>query len=112
MSDSSSEPDLLSPLSIPEHPFHARLPSNASTISSLTSSLENSPTSSRKSRRDFYAYPSHADQAYYPYFVLYPPVDQEMSVDTPNYFATSPANFSPKPVGLIQPRGSSFTHHG
>ena len=52
MSDASSEPDLLTPLSIPEHPFHAheRLASNASSTSaSELSSLENSPASSRES---------------------------------------------------------------
>ncbi|KAF7797966.1 hypothetical protein EIP86_009173 [Pleurotus ostreatoroseus] len=94
MSDSSSDAGLLTPLSIPDYSFHARLPSNASTISSDVSSLSNSPTSS----------------PYYPHFVLYPAVDQEMSADTPNYFSQPTA--SPKPVGLIQPRGNSFTHHG
>lgn len=48
MSDSSSDAGLLTPLSIPDYSFHARLPSNASTISSDASSLSNSPTSSRK----------------------------------------------------------------
>jgi hypothetical protein len=108
MSDASSEPDLLTPLSIPEHPFHARLVSNASSTSaSELSSLENSPASS----------------PYYPDFVLYPAVDTDMSVAdaSGSYFgsagstmssASSPANYSPKPVGLMQPKGNTFTHHG
>ncbi|PSR73884.1 hypothetical protein PHLCEN_2v10304 [Hermanssonia centrifuga] len=48
MSDSSSDAGLLTPLSIPDYPFHTRLHSNASTISE-GSSLENSPASSRES---------------------------------------------------------------
>ena len=57
--------------------------------------------------------------AYYPHFVLYPPIDEDMPVDPGSYFSgssaavkTSHANYSPKPVGLIQPRGSPVTHHG
>ncbi|KAI0091533.1 hypothetical protein BDY19DRAFT_991228 [Irpex rosettiformis] len=86
MSDASSEPELLTPLDFPDctSQFHSRLNSTASTASSLSynSSLQNSPSS----------------PPCYPEFILYPSVDQ------------SAANYSPKPVGLMQPK--SFTHHG
>ncbi|KAI0766058.1 hypothetical protein BC629DRAFT_1293327 [Irpex lacteus] len=82
MSDASSEPDLLTPLEFPDFApqFHTRLNSTASTTSSV--SYNTSPQNSPSS----------------PHFVLYPPADQ------------STANYSPKSVGLMQPK--SFTHHG
>lgn len=128
MSDSPSDaPDLLAPLTFaPERPFHARLDSNASTLSTASevSSLQNSPSSSRE-----YLFPAlcvssvwvpgvddlffspPVSKAYYPDFVLYPSVDQDMAAHAPPYF-DSPANHSPKPVGLIQPKRTAFTHHG
>ncbi|CAL1708156.1 unnamed protein product [Somion occarium] len=77
----------LPPLSIPTQSFHTRLHSNASSTSSAYSdSPRNSP------------------------FDLYPQEGQEeMSVDT-NYF-NQPAQ-QQRSVGLFQPRGSAFTHHG
>lgn len=48
--------------------------------------------------------------AYYPDFVLYPSIDQDITANLPNF--DSPATNSPKPVGLIQPKGTAFTHHG
>ena len=50
MSDGSSDADLLTPLNFSsERPFHSRLNSDASTLSTLSeaSSLQNSPSSSR-----------------------------------------------------------------
>ncbi|OCH86366.1 hypothetical protein OBBRIDRAFT_243259 [Obba rivulosa] len=73
----------LKPLIIPPQPFHSRLPSNAS------SSTPDSPDAS----------PS------YPTFNLYPH-DQD-------YMDFAPTNASEdKSVGLLQPRGPTFTHHG
>ena len=46
--------------------------------------------------------------AYYPDFVLYPTIDNDPTTNFPD----SPATYSPKPVGLIQPKRTLFTHHG
>ncbi|KAL4252630.1 hypothetical protein ABKN59_005299 [Abortiporus biennis] len=83
----------LPPLSIPTQLFHQRLSSTASTVSSISSdSPRNSPM--------------------YPTFELYPNDHQDqMSVDSNGYFNTS-ADSNMKRVGLFQPRGSAFTHHG
>lgn len=120
MSDASSDTELLTPLELPDHTtFHTRLISNASTASSVcvsgSSSTENSPSSSRTCPL------SHASRtvssirresaAYYPDFVLYPSVDHDIAMNAPNRF-NSPANYSPRQVGLIQPKGGAFTHHG
>ncbi|KAI0683783.1 hypothetical protein BC835DRAFT_718514 [Cytidiella melzeri] len=89
MSDASSDTDLLTPLDMPDYSlqFHSRLNSTASTTSSAsyTSSPQN---------------PQNHSLSCYPDLVVYPSVDQ------------SAANFSPKQVGLMQPKGTSFTHHG
>ncbi|KAI0743329.1 hypothetical protein C8Q80DRAFT_1220371 [Daedaleopsis nitida] len=87
MSDASMSD--LEPLAIPTHPFHVRLPSDASYASSATSdSPRNSP------------------------FDLYPTdTDSYMSVSSHGYPDAS-LNPSSKSVGLIQPRGNGFTHHG
>ncbi|KAI0779993.1 hypothetical protein C8Q74DRAFT_732331 [Fomes fomentarius] len=89
MSDASD----LEPLSIPSHPFHIRLPSDASYASSTCSdSPRNSP--------------------FYPAFDLYPPeADSYMSVSA-HGFPDATINVPQKPVGLIQPKGNGFTHHG
>ncbi|EJF58248.1 hypothetical protein DICSQDRAFT_67478 [Dichomitus squalens LYAD-421 SS1] len=91
MSDASMSD--LEPLSIPAHHFHTRLPSDASSASSSTShSPQNSP--------------------FYPVFDLYPS-------DTDSYMGIAAHGFPDptlqapqKPVGLIQPKGNGFTHHG
>ncbi|TBU30274.1 hypothetical protein BD311DRAFT_777002 [Dichomitus squalens] len=91
MSDASMSD--LEPLSIPAHHFHTRLPSDASSASSSAShSPQNSP--------------------FYPVFDLYPS-------DTDSYMGIAAHGFPDptlqtpqKPVGLIQPKGNGFTHHG
>ncbi|KAI0339580.1 hypothetical protein BDW22DRAFT_1431483 [Trametopsis cervina] len=97
MSDSSSDSELLTPLEFPDysHQYHSRLNSTASSSSSISfsPSTQNSPSTST---------------AYYPDFVLYPSVDTTATNPTVN----SPANYSPRQVGLMQPKGASFTHHG
>ena len=45
--------------------------------------------------------------AFYPDFILYPSTEQDIA----NNF-NSPATNSPKSVGLMQPKGNPFTHHG
>jgi len=99
MSDASSDTELLTPLDFPDY-SHSRFNSNASNASSVSfsqsSSTQNSPNSS----------------PFYPDFVLYPSVDQDIATNAPNRFDNSPANYSPKQVGLMQPRGTAFTHHG
>ncbi|CCM05694.1 uncharacterized protein FIBRA_07925 [Fibroporia radiculosa] len=81
----------LEPLLIPIQPFHTRLPSNASYSSSSSSgSPQNSP--------------------FYPSFDLYPH-DDPGYVGNQNPF-DAPVHEAPKPVGLLQPRSASFTHHG
>ncbi|KAH9894774.1 hypothetical protein C8Q73DRAFT_789971 [Cubamyces lactineus] len=91
MSDASISD--LEPLAIPTHPFHTRLPSNASYASSATSdSPRNSPL--------------------YPVFDLYPTEPDSYMAVTSHGFPDPSLNAPEKPVGLIQPRGNSFTHHG
>ncbi|OJT05081.1 hypothetical protein TRAPUB_4146 [Trametes pubescens] len=88
MSDASMSD--LEPLSIPAHvyPFHTRLPSNASYASS---SASDSPRDSL--------------------FDLYPTEpDSYMAVSSHGFPDPSPT--SEKPIGLIQPKGNGFTHHG
>ncbi|THH31522.1 hypothetical protein EUX98_g2666 [Antrodiella citrinella] len=80
----------LTPLNIPDHPFHTRLTSTSS-----TGSDSDSPNTS----------PS------YPTFDLYPHDPHSMSIDTADYYDHA-AGSSPRMVGLMQPKGSSFTHHG
>ncbi|RPD78505.1 hypothetical protein L226DRAFT_598099 [Lentinus tigrinus ALCF2SS1-7] len=87
MSDASMSD--LEPLSIPAHPFHIRLPSNASYASSASS---DSPRNSL-----FDLYPTESDSY--------------MSVSA-HGFPDSTVNASQKSVGLIQPKGNGFTHHG
>ncbi|KAI0744996.1 hypothetical protein C8Q76DRAFT_702076 [Earliella scabrosa] len=87
MSDASMSD--LEPLTIPTHPFHIRLPSDASYASSATS---DSPRNSL-----FDLYPSDADS----YMGI-----SAHGLPDPSVSA------SPKPVGLIQPKGNGFTHHG
>ncbi|KAI0071743.1 hypothetical protein K474DRAFT_573571 [Panus rudis PR-1116 ss-1] len=84
----------LTPLSIPAQSFHSRLVSTASSTSS--SAFGDSPDPS----------------PYYPSFELYPgDAQDQMTVDSANYF-NRPAQSSPRQVGLMQPKGTSFTHHG
>ncbi|KAH8107852.1 hypothetical protein BXZ70DRAFT_16615 [Cristinia sonorae] len=89
MDDGSSNPEL-SPLNIPDHPFHTRLVSDASSTGSYLESPRTSPS--------------------YPAFDLYPHNPNTMSIDDADYF-NCPANSSPR-VGLMQPKGTGFTHHG
>ena len=49
--------------------------------------------------------------ASYPAFDLYPHNPTTMSVDAADYF-DHVASSSPRMVGLMQPKGSGFTHHG
>ncbi|PCH43894.1 hypothetical protein WOLCODRAFT_26277 [Wolfiporia cocos MD-104 SS10] len=87
MSDESH----LEPLFISMPPFHTRLSSNASYISSSASnSPRNSPT--------------------YPIFDLYPTDDQGY-IGSQNPF-DAPMSEQPRSVGLLQPKNPSFTHHG
>ncbi|KAK7685289.1 hypothetical protein QCA50_011652 [Cerrena zonata] len=89
MSDDSMS--ALPPLSIPTQTFHTRLISNASTASSAYSdSPRNSPN--------------------YPAFELYPLEEQAQMTTDDNYF-NQPTQ-QERPSGLLQPRGTSFTHHG
>ncbi|KAL7281065.1 hypothetical protein ACG7TL_004367 [Trametes sanguinea] len=87
MSDASMSD--LEPLCIPTHPFHTRLPSNASYASSATS---DSPRNSL--------------------FDLYPTEPDSYMAVTSHGFPDPSLNVSEKSVGLIQPRGNNFTHHG
>ncbi|TCD65599.1 hypothetical protein EIP91_002446 [Steccherinum ochraceum] len=87
MSDSSSGAEL-SPLNIPDHPFHSRLASNASSTGSYLESPNTSPS--------------------YPAFDLYPHNPDTMSIDNADYFNFA-AESSPRMVGLMQPK--AFTHH-
>ncbi|EKM53880.1 uncharacterized protein PHACADRAFT_257360 [Phanerochaete carnosa HHB-10118-sp] len=99
MSDASSDADLLTPLTFaPERHFHSRLNSNASTFSTSSeiSSLQNSPSSS----------------PCYPDFVLYPSVEHDATANSSAYFDSPMTNSPKQSVGLIQPRGTAFTHHG
>ncbi|KAI0768836.1 hypothetical protein BD413DRAFT_493769 [Trametes elegans] len=83
----------LEPLLIPAHPFHTRLPSNASYASSSASdSPRNSPL--------------------YPVFDLYPNEPDSYMAIASHGFPDASSNTSEKPVGLIQPRSKHFTHHG
>ncbi|KAJ3487687.1 hypothetical protein NLI96_g3367 [Meripilus lineatus] len=90
----SDAPSMELTLSIPPPMFHSRLSSTASS-SSYTSF--DSPRSS----------------PLYPTFELYPHEESQnqMSVDPGNYFDAATDSNS-KSVGLIQPKGTSFTHHG
>ncbi|EMD37589.1 hypothetical protein CERSUDRAFT_83332 [Gelatoporia subvermispora B] len=77
----------MKPLIIPPQPFHTRLPSNASFASSSTlDSPDGSPS--------------------YPTFDLYP-YERQDYMDLVPTSATDD-----KCIGLMQPRGSGFTHHG
>lgn len=81
----------LEPLFIPIQPFHTRFPSNASSSSSSPSdSARNSPM--------------------YPRFDLYPHGDLGY-LGSQNPFDVA-MDEAPRPVGLIQPKSASFTHHG
>ncbi|TFK82343.1 hypothetical protein K466DRAFT_500486 [Polyporus arcularius HHB13444] len=87
MSDASMSD--LEPLAIPAHPYHIRLPSNASYASSASS---DSPRNSL--------------------FDLYPvEADSYMSISA-HGFPDASVNAPQKAVGLIQPKGNGFTHHG
>ncbi|CDO71962.1 hypothetical protein BN946_scf184940.g109 [Trametes cinnabarina] len=87
MSDASMSD--LEPLCIPIHPFHTRLPSNASYASSATS---DSPRNSL--------------------FDLYPTEPDSYMAVSSHGFPDPSLNALEKSVGLIQPRGNNFTHHG
>lgn len=107
----SDAPSMELTLSIPPPMFHSRLSSTAS------SSSYTSFDSPRSSRTLFLEQgPIYADvlvSALYPTFELYPHEESQnqMSVDPGNYFDAATDSNS-KSVGLIQPKGTSFTHHG
>ncbi|EPT04960.1 hypothetical protein FOMPIDRAFT_1027644 [Fomitopsis schrenkii] len=78
----------LEPLFIPmQQPFHMRLSSDVSYASSSPGDSPRIPSA-------------------YPYFDLYPAEDQAF-----NAF-DSPVSEASRPVGLLQPKNPSFTHHG
>ncbi|KAI8994075.1 hypothetical protein BD414DRAFT_513687 [Trametes punicea] len=87
MSDASMSD--LEPLLIPTRPFHSRLSSDASYASSATS---DSPRNSL--------------------FDLYPTEPDSYMAISSHGFPDPSCNAPQKPVGLIQPRGNSFAHHG
>ncbi|PIL33981.1 hypothetical protein GSI_03689 [Ganoderma sinense ZZ0214-1] len=87
MSDASISD--LEPLTIPAHHFHTRLPSDVSYASSSTS---DSPRNSL-----FDLYPSDCDSY--------------MGISAHGFPDPTPYT-SQKSVGLMQPRGNNFTHHG
>ncbi|KAI0373535.1 hypothetical protein BV20DRAFT_1100621 [Pilatotrama ljubarskyi] len=87
MSDASMSD--LAPLFIPTHPFHTRLPSNASYASSSTS---DSPRNSL--------------------FDLYPNEPDSYMAVASHGFPDPSLNTLEKPVGLLQPKRNGFTHHG
>ncbi|KAI0930537.1 hypothetical protein AcW1_009198 [Taiwanofungus camphoratus] len=90
MSDASMSD--FEPLSLSiQQPYHLRLPSDASYSSSNASD-------------------SPRDCPIYPAFDLYP-LDAQTSTGSSINFGLS-MDFTPKPVGLLQPRSPSFTHHG
>ncbi|KAI0633853.1 hypothetical protein C8Q77DRAFT_1057037 [Trametes polyzona] len=83
----------LEPLCIPTHSFHTRLPSNASYASSSASeSPRNSPL--------------------YPVFDLYPNEPESYMAVASHGFPDPSLTTPEKPVGLIQPKGNGFIHHG
>ncbi|KAI0666657.1 hypothetical protein C8Q78DRAFT_1072312 [Trametes maxima] len=87
MSDGSMSD--LDPICIPAHSFHSRLSSTTSYASSATSdSPRNSP------------------------FELYPNEPESYMAVSSHGFPDPSLNTSEKPVGLIQPKGNGFTHHG
>ena len=113
MSDASISD--LEPLTIPAHHFHTRLPSDVSYASSSTS---DSPHSSRK-------YPTYVQRvltscfnlcmvcsAFYPVFDLYPTDSDSYMVVSAHGLPDPTLYASQKSVGLMQPKGNNFTHHG
>lgn len=99
----------LEPLFIPmQQPFHTRLPSDASYASSSSGDSPRIPCEYRFAYWMSYpqTFPFSRRPAAYPYFDLYPAEDQAF-----NAF-DSPVSEASKPVGLLQPKNPSFTHHG
>ncbi len=113
MSDASMSD--LEPLTIPAHHFHTRL---ASDVSYASSSASDSPRNSRK-------YPPYVQRvamscfnvcvicsAFYPVFELYP-TESDSYMGIASHGLPDPTLYAPqKSVGLMQPKGNTFTHHG
>lgn len=100
----------LEPLFIPIQPFHTRFPSNASSSSS-------SPSDSARNSRQLFTHSRRVGTlnqyliaAMYPRFDLYPHGDLGY-LGSQNPFDVA-MDEAPRPVGLIQPKSASFTHHG
>ncbi|OBZ66983.1 hypothetical protein A0H81_12996 [Grifola frondosa] len=83
----------LEPLTIPMQSYHNRFPSDASYSSSSASD-------------------SPRDSPIYPTFDLYPHDDDSYMGITSHGLPDPTANVPVRPVGLLQPKGPFFAHHG